>query len=78
MKIVFFSGLKQSLKMSSQILSVKKCCLIRNVLNLSRTISLKYIKFFSWNLLYIVHRCLKYVLLENKAFQLGIYFLEAT
>ena len=41
-----FSGLKQSLKMSSQILCVYKCCLKRNVLILSRTISLKYMKFF--------------------------------
>ena len=33
---------------------------------------------FLLNLLYIVHRWLKYVLLENEAFQLDIYFLEAT
>ena len=31
-------------------------------------------KLFSWNLLYIVHRYLKYVLLEKKVFQLDIYF----
>ena len=75
---VLFSGLKQSLKMSSQIVCVKKCCLERNVLNLSQTFSLKGMKFFSGNLLYIVHRCLKCVLLENKAFQVAIYFLETT
>ena len=34
--------------------------------------------FFSWNLLYIVHRYLKYILLEHKALQSDIYFLEAT
>ena len=33
-----------------------KCCPKRNVLNLSRTIYLKYMKFFSWNFLYIVHK----------------------
>ena len=49
-----------------------------NVLNLSRTISLKDMKFFSLKLLHIVHRLLKYVLLENKAFQFDIYFLEET
>ena len=47
---------RQSLKMSSQILSVSKCCLKRNILNLSRTISLKGMKFFSWNFLYSSHR----------------------
>ena len=48
------------------------------MLNLSRTISLKNMTFFSWNLLYIGHRSLTYVLLANKAFKLDIYFLEAT
>ena len=33
-----------------------KCCLKRNVRNISRTIPLKVMKFFSWNLLYIVHK----------------------
>ena len=54
-----------------------KCCLKQNVLNLSRKVSLKFTKFLSRNLLYI-HRYLKYVLLENKAFQLNIYVFEAT
>ena len=35
-------------------------------------------KVFFWNLLCIEHEKLKYVLLENKAFKLDIYFLEAT
>ena len=57
--------------MSSQNLSVKKCCLKRIVLNRSRTISLKDMK-------YISLKDDKYVLIENKAFPLDIYFLEAT
>ena len=40
--------------------------------------SLKDMKFFSWNILYIVHKYSLCVLLENKAIQLDIYFLEAT
>ena len=50
------SGLKLSLKMSSQILIVYKYCFKRNVLNLSQTFSQKDIKFFSCNMLYIVHK----------------------
>ena len=38
----------------------------------------KATKFFSWNLLYIVHIYLKHVLLENKSFQLDIYVLGPT
>ena len=45
-------------------LSVSKCCLKQNVLNCSQTISFKK-TFFSWNLLYIVHKLIKYFLLEN-------------
>ena len=35
-------------------------------------------KFFCWSLLWTVYQKLKYVLLENKAFQSDSYFLEAT
>ena len=49
--LTLFADLKQSLKMSSQILSVYKGCLKRNFLNHSRTVSLKEMTFFSWNLL---------------------------
>ena len=49
--LTLFAGLKQTLKMSSQNLSVLNCCLKRNVQNRSRAISLKGVKFFSWNLL---------------------------
>ena len=49
--LTLLSVLKPSLKRSSQSLSVWNCCLKRNIQNCSRTISLKGVKFFSWNLL---------------------------
>ena len=39
--LTLFADLKQSMKMSSQSLSVSKCCLKQNVQNRSLTISLK-------------------------------------
>ena len=45
--LTLFAGLKQSLKMSGQNVSVENCCLKRNVQNRSQPISLKGVKLFS-------------------------------